>query len=276
MQLPPTASGNPSRLTALKYELDAVWSNILASADTLASREPLLARKLEQRFLCHPDLAHCLAALSAFHLADAELAESDLERLANDILEQDGSLVLAALADLLAIKHRDPACPSHLHTLLNLKGFQALQSYRLAHFLWRQKRPELALLLANAVSRRFDVDIHPAARLGSGIMLDHASGIVIGETCVVEDDVSILQEVTLGGSGKEDGDRHPKIRYGVMIGAGAKILGNIDVGANSKVAAGSVVLANVPPSCTVAGIPAKIVRWHGSNEAPSLDMNQNI
>ena len=158
---------------------------------------------------------------------------------------------------------------------LFFKGFHALQAYRLAHWLWNEKRRHLALYLQTRVSDLFAVDIHPAARIGSGIMMDHATGIVIGETAVVEDNVSMLHAVTLGGTGKEAGDRHPKIRTGVLIGAGAKILGNIEIGKGARVAAGSVVLQNVPPCKTVAGVPAKVIGDSGCAE-PAREMDQML
>lgn len=163
-----------------------------------------------------------------------------------------------------------------MHVLMNLKGFQALQTYRVAHRLWLDGRKEVANWLSNLASLVFGPDIHPAARIGQAVMLDHGSGIVIGETAVIDDEVSILQNVTLGGTGKETGDRHPKIRRGVMIGAGAKILGNIEVGAYSKVAAGSVVLKPVPHRTTVAGVPATVVRIHRADEIPAAEMDQTI
>ena len=180
---------------------------------------------------------------------------------------QTPSIAAAATRDLVAIEIHDPACLSTLHAFLNYKGFLAVQAHRIANRLWKNGRRQLAASISNRVSVVLGPDIHPAARLGAGIMLDHGSGIVIGETAVVEDDVSILQNVTLGGTGKTDGDRHPKIRRGVMIGAGANVIGNIEVGERSKIAAGSVVLKDVPPGCTVAGIPAQIVRLHTGNEA---------
>ena len=157
----------------------------------------------------------------------------------------------------MAVRHRDPACTTYLHAVMNLKGFQALQAHRASHALWGAGRRELAHWLSHLVSLSFGIDIHPAARLGTALMLDHGRGIVIGETAEVSDGTSILQNVTLGGTGKDRGDRHPKIRHDVLIGAGAKILGNIEVGPMSKVAAGSAVLQSVPPRCTVAGVPAR-------------------
>ncbi len=181
----------------------------------------------------------------------------------------------AAAADICAVKERDPAVRYYSTPLLYLKGFHALQGYRVAHWLWQQGRHSLAVFLQNQISVVFSVDVHPAAQIGRGIMFDHATGIIIGETAVVEDDVSILQNVTLGGTGKEHGDRHPKIREGVMIGAGAKVLGNIEVGRGAKIGAGSVVLQPVPPHTTVAGVPAHEV-GHPDCDKPSLDMNQGL
>ena len=169
----------------------------------------------------------------------------------------------------------DPACRGYFVAILYYKGFQALQSYRVAHHYWEQGREALALFLQSQIAQAFAVDIHPAARLGSGIMIDHATGVVIGETAVVEDNVSMLHEVTLGGTGKEIGDRHPKVRRGVLIGAGAKILGNIEIGQGSRVGAGSVVLSPVPAHCTVAGVPARIVKGICSeDEEPARNMEQ--
>ena len=181
----------------------------------------------------------------------------------------------AAAADICAVKERDPAVRYYSTPLLYLKGFHALQGYRVAHWLWQQGRHSLAVFLQNQISVVFSVDVHPAAQIGRGIMFDHATGIIIGETAVVEDDVSILQNVTLGGTGKEHGDRHPKIREGVMIGAGAKVLGNIEVGRGAKIGAGSVVLQAVPAHTTVAGVPAHEV-GHPDCDKPSLDMNQGL
>ncbi len=181
----------------------------------------------------------------------------------------------AVRADLSAVFERDPACHSYVDAFLFYKGFHALESYRISHWLWSEGREAMALFLQSRISQLFAVDIHPAARIGRGIMLDHATGIVIGETAVVEDDVSIMQDVTLGGTGKESGDRHPKIRRGVLLSLGAKILGNIEVGEYSRVGAGSVVLKSVPPGCTAVGVPAKLVNCD-CGERPSHQMDHYI
>ncbi|MBX5158690.1 serine O-acetyltransferase [Rhizobium sp. NZLR8] len=252
----------------------SVWAVIRAEAVALAGREPILQQLLAVQITNAAGnkeiIAHVLAArLSATQVATGDLVDLILSMLDDDIMRK-------IEADLVAVRERDPACTTFLHALLNLKGFHALQTHRIAHALWNAGRPEIASWLANLASLVFGPDIHPAARIGASIMLDHGSGIVIGETAVIEDEVSILQNVTLGGTGKETGDRHPKIRHGVMIGAGAKILGNIEIGAFSKVAAGSVVLKPVPEHCTVAGVPATLVRVHGADEIPAETMDQNI
>lgn len=192
-----------------------------------------------------------------------------------DAFSNDPEILNAAMADIIAVQERDPAVGDFSTPLLYLKGFHALQVHRIANWLWKQNRRPLALYLQNRSSELFAVDVHPAATIGKGIMFDHATGVVIGETAVIEDNVSLLQGVTLGGTGKNCGDRHPKIRQGVMIGAGAKVLGNIEVGVGAKIGAGSVVLEAVPEHTTVAGVPAKIV-GHPSCAMPSLSMDQDI
>ena len=254
----------------------AIWREIRAKADATAVREPFLRQRLHDLVLSRASLGAAVAAVLARRMAATDMPEPELHALMDTVMETDTRIVQQVANDLAAVKDRDPACPDLLHVLLNLKGFQALQSYRIAHALWRAGRKELAFALANQASLVFSLDIHPAARIGSGVMFDHGGGIVIGETTVVEDHVSILQEVTLGGTGKEHGDRHPKIRSGVMIGAGAKILGNIEIGTMSKIAAGSVVLRPVPAHCTVAGVPARVVRHHRDDSCPSDEMDQTI
>lgn len=180
--------------------------------------------------------------------------------------DEDPEIGRALRADIVAVYERDPACARYIEPVLYFKGYQALAVHRLSHHLWKRGRKDFAFYLQSRASSQLGLDIHPAARLGKGIMLDHATGIVIGETAVVEDEVSILHNVTLGGNGKETGDRHPKVRRGVLIGAGAKILGNIEIGACTRVAAGSVVLSDVPPYKTVAGVPARIVGEAGCNQ----------
>ncbi len=250
-----------------------VWAVIGAEAAALAEREPML-HPLVQPVLVSASGLQMLARVLAARLSGGGVDRTTLEQVMTGTA--DDELLRATEADIAAVVTRDPACPGPCHVLLNLKGFQALQTYRFAHRLWQDGRQEGARFLASQAALAFDVDIHPAARIGAGVMLDHGSGIVIGETAVVEDDVSILQDVTLGGTGRDVGDRHPKVRRGVMIGAGAKILGNFEVGACSKVAAGSVVLKPVEVRTTVAGVPATVVRVHGRAEVPAEEMSQDI
>ncbi|HEY0123323.1 MAG TPA: serine O-acetyltransferase [Rhizobium sp.] len=254
----------------------SVWDVIRHEALDLAGREPTLKPLLATQIVATRSDAESLANVLVARLSVASIETGDLFALFHDVLTRHAEILPATEADLVAVRTRDPACTTYLHALLNLKGFHALQTHRIAHALWTEGRPEIASWLSNLASLVFGPDIHPAAQIGSSIMLDHGSGIVIGETAVIEDEVSILQNVTLGGTGKETGDRHPKIRHGVMIGAGAKILGNIEVGAFSKVAAGSVVVKPVPPHCTVAGVPATVVRIHRADEIPAETMDQNI
>lgn len=254
---------------------DLSWETLTAEASALGCKEPLLRPLLSALVLDSGSLTGTVAALLARALRGDGMDGDALQALFADILSER-SVCMAVAQDLQAVRDRDPACITYLHALLNYKGFQALQAHRIAHRLWIDGRIELASWISNRVSLVLGPDIHPAARIGAGIMLDHGSGIVIGETAIIDDDVSILQNVTLGGTGKITGDRHPKVRRGVMIGAGAKIIGNIEIGEFSKIAAGSVVLKPVPPRCTVAGIPAQIVRIHGTTEMPALSMNQTI
>jgi serine O-acetyltransferase len=198
-----------------------------------------------------------------------------LREIADEAYGEDEAIGQAARADIAAVFERDPACHRMLEPILYFKGFQAVQAYRIAHWLWRQGRADLAYFIQMRMSEQFGVDIHPAARIGKGIMIDHAHSIVIGETAVVGDNVSMLHSVTLGGTGKADGDRHPKIGDGVLIGAGAKVLGNIRVGHCSRIAAGSVVLHEVPPCTTVAGVPARVVGEAGCAQ-PAVSMDHRI
>ncbi|MCV3735999.1 serine O-acetyltransferase [Rhizobium sp. TRM96647] len=250
-----------------------VWEVIRTEAMALAKREPML-RSLVQPVLISTSGTQMLVRVLATRLSAGGVDRGTLEQVMT--AAADGDLLRAAEADIEAVATRDPACPGPCHVLVNLKGFQALQVHRFAHRLWRGGKRESARFLATQAALAFDVDIHPAARIGSGVMLDHGSGIVIGETAVIEDDVSILQDVTLGGTGRETGDRHPKVRRGVMIGAGAKILGNFEVGECSRVAAGSVVLKPVAARTTVAGVPAVLVRVHERAEVPAEEMSQDI
>jgi serine O-acetyltransferase len=251
---------------------DPIWQRIWEETRGHAQEEPILASYLHATILNHDRLERSLS----FHLAnqlDSPAASSLLLReVMLEAFESDAGILDSVRADLLAVLERDSATHEMYIPFLYYKGFHALQAHRVAHWLWNRDRKSLALFFQNRVSTKFAVDIHPAARIGKGIMLDHATGLVIGETAVVGNNVSILQSVTLGGTGKEDGDRHPKICDGVLISAGAKILGNICIGQGAKVGAGSVVLEPVPPHTTVAGVPAKVV-GRPASEVPALDMD---
>ena len=251
------------------------WERIRTEALILVNEEPMLASFFHSTILNHDSLRSALSFQLANKLASAVMPAIVLREVIETALAAQPDILDAAAADICAVKERDPAVRYYSTPLLYLKGFHALQGYRVAHWLWQQGRHSLAVFLQNQISVVFSVDVHPAAQIGRGIMFDHATGIIIGETAVVEDDVSILQNVTLGGTGKEHGDRHPKIREGVMIGAGAKVLGNIEVGRGAKIGAGSVVLQAVPAHTTVAGVPAHEV-GHPDCDKPSLDMNQGL
>ncbi|WP_115718952.1 serine O-acetyltransferase [Gallaecimonas mangrovi] len=256
-------------------ELALVWQHITDEAKALVECEPMLASFYHATLLKHDGLGSALSYMLANKLANPIMPAIAIRDIVEEAYRQDPGMIVSAAFDIEAVRERDPAIDKYSTPLLYLKGFHALQAYRIAHWLWRQGRQSLAVYLQNEISVTFAVDIHPAARIGKGIMLDHATGIVIGETAVVEDDVSILQSVTLGGTGKTCGDRHPKIREGVLIGAGAKILGNIEVGKGAKIGAGSVVLKAVPPHTTAAGVPAKIL-GRPRSEKPSMDMDQSF
>ncbi|MEM1078903.1 MAG: serine O-acetyltransferase [Pseudomonadota bacterium] len=239
-----------------------VWETLHAEALALRRTEPFLAPILDHMVLAATSLSEALARRLAVALASAEIPVEAYHDLALEAFLNDPSLVVATARDLVAVQARDPACQTQSHAFLNYKAFHAVQLHRVAHGLWLAERRALAAWLSNRVAEVLGPDIHPAAQLGVGIMLDHGAGIVIGETAVLEDNVTLLQNVTLGGTGKTRGDRHPKLRQGVMIGAGANIIGNVAIGAYSKVGAGSVVLKDIPAHCTVAGVPAQIVRLH--------------
>jgi serine O-acetyltransferase len=253
--------------------VDPVWSRVRGEAEQVVRDEPLMASLVHAGILHHASLERALSFRIAQKLASAEMSDLILREIADHAYESDPSLGIAARADILAVFERDPACHRYLQPILFFKGFQALQCHRIARWLWVHERRDMAYYFQMRTSEVFGVDIHPGARIGQGIMIDHAHSIVIGETAVVGDNVSMLHSVTLGGTGKEDGDRHPKIMDGVLIGAGAKVLGNITVGHCSRIAAGSVVLESVPPCKTVAGVPARIVGEAGC-EQPSKMMDQ--
>jgi serine O-acetyltransferase len=251
-----------------------IWRRIMEEAAEHARREPFLGSFLYSVVLNHSRLEDALSFHLASKLGSDVLPPTTLRDIIDEALEADPAIGASVRADLRAVEERDPACPGLSTPLLYFKGFHAMQCHRVAHYFWRQDRKELAFYLQSRIAQVFSVDVHPAARLGSGLLMDHATGVVIGETAVVEDNVSMLHEVTLGGTGKESGDRHPKIRQGVLIGAGAKLLGNIEVGQGAKVGAGSVVLEDVPPHCTAVGVPARIVC--AEDGVPAQDMNHLI
>jgi serine O-acetyltransferase len=254
---------------------DPIWAKVRAEAEEIAMREPALGGFIFANVMDHARLEDAIAHRIAHRLDDADVSADLIRHAFAKVLEGANDLPGMFRADLAAVADRDPACMRIIEPLLYFKGFHALQTQRFAHRMWRSGNRDFALYLQSQSSRVFGVDIHPAARIGSGIMLDHATGIAIGETAEVGDMSSLLHGVTLGGSGKETGDRHPKVGRHVMIGAGAKILGNIKIGDCARVAAGSVVLKDVPPNTTVAGVPAKVVGQAGCPD-PARSMNQML
>ena len=252
---------------------DPAWDRIVDEAKSSLIKEPLLSSLVHSSILHHRNLEQALSYRVAYKLSTAEMPEQMLREISDEAMRGDGEISSCARADLVAVTERDPACNSFIQPLLFFKGFQAIQAYRVGHWLWKAGRKDMAYYFQSRISEVFNLDIHPAAVIGHGIMIDHAHSIVIGETAVVGNNVSMLHSVTLGGTGKQDDDRHPKIGDGVLIGAGAKVLGNIKVGHSSRIAAGSVVLHDVPPCKTVAGVPAKIVGSAGCDQ-PSITMDQ--
>ncbi|OWU85319.1 serine acetyltransferase [Oceanicola sp. 22II-s10i] len=256
-------------------KLDPVWARITTEAEAAVREEPLLGGLVHSSVLHHQSLERALAYRISAKLASHEMSEQILREICDEAYGSEPALANAARADIAATFDRDPACHRYLQPVLFFKGFQAVQTHRVAHWLWTNGRHDLAYFFQMRSSEIFGVDIHPNAKMGQGIMIDHAHSIVIGETAVVGDNVSMLHSVTLGGTGKEDEDRHPKIGNGVLIGAGAKVLGNIHIGHCSRIAAGSVVLHDVEPCKTVAGVPAKVVGEAGCDQ-PSMNMDQLI
>ncbi len=252
---------------------DPVWDQLHKEADAMVADEPALSSFVYETLLNHDTVEAMVIHRLADRLGHVVVSPSLIRQTYQEALLDEPELAEIFRVDIVAVKDRDPACSRLLEPVLYFKGFHALQTHRLAHWLWRRGRKDFALYLQSRSSEVFQVDIHPAVPMGRGIFIDHATGVVIGGTAVIEDNVSILQGVTLGGTGKETDDRHPKIRCGVMVGAGAKVLGNIEIGRCSRVAAGSVVLDPVPANTTVAGVPAKIVGRAGCAE-PARNMNQ--
>jgi len=259
----------------MQFEQDQLWKKIREEAWISSANEPILASFFHSTILNHGNFKSALSYQLANRLDSHTMPAILVREVIEEAFVKSPDILHAAMIDIIAVQERDPAVEDFSIPLLYLKGFHAIQIYRVAHWLWNEKRVPLALYLQNRCSELFGVDVHPAAKIGKGIMFDHATGVVVGETAVIEDNVSLLQGVTLGGTGKDCGDRHPKIREGVMIGAGAKVLGNIEIGSGAKVGAGSVVLEAVPAHTTVAGVPAKVVGRPSCN-MPSMSMEQNI
>ncbi len=255
---------------------DSLWQTLRVEAQAVAAGEPVLASYIHSVILHHQSLAEAIS----FHLAsllDSNTAPALLLReVCMDAMQADPLILQNLCRDIIACYERDAACDHYLMPVLYFKGFHALQSYRIAHWLWQQDRRMLALHFQNRMSEVFAVDIHPAAVIGGGIMIDHATGVVIGETAVIEDDVSMLHEVTLGGSGTAKGcRRHPLIRRGVLLSTGAKVLGPVEIGEGAKIGGGSVVLVDIPPHSTAAGVPARVI-GRPAAEQPALDMDHEL
>ncbi len=266
------ANSSQIRETGRLAPLDPIWARLRAEAEEAVCADPAMGGFFHAAILGHDSLEDVVVARLAARLDSRYVPASLIRHAYAQALAAEPDIGRAFRNDLSAVYDRDPACERYLEPALYFKGFHAIETQRLANWLWRAGRRDMALFLQSRSSEVFQTDIHPAVPLGRGIFLDHATGLVVGSTAVIEDDVSILQGVTLGGTGKESGDRHPKIRRGVLIGAGAKILGNIEVGCCSRVAAGSVVLHPVPAHMTVAGVPAKVVgRAPCAEPARSMD-----
>ena len=254
-------------------QIDPVWARMRREAEAAVEAEPLMASLIHAVILQARSLEAAISYRLAQKLATDDMPQMLIRQICNEAYTSDPAIATAMRADIVAVEDRDPACHRYLQPILYFKGFLAVQAYRVAHSLWKQERRDLSYFIQMRTSEVFGVDIHPAARIGCGIMIDHAHSIVIGETAVVGNDVSMLHSVTLGGTGKEEEDRHPKIGDGVLLGAGASVLGNIKIGNCSRVAAGSVVLEEVPACKTVAGVPARIVGEAGCAQ-PARSMNQ--
>ena len=261
--------------TKTVQKIDPVWDRLRREAEEALRLEPALGGLIYSAVLAHDSFEMALVHRLAQRLGSADLSADAIINAFSDALDAEPEIGHAARADLMATFDRDPACHRYLDPLLYFKGYQALQTHRMGHRLWHLGRKDFAYYLQSRSSMISCLDINPNAKIGKGIMIDHGHDIVIGETCVIEDNVSMMQGVTLGGTGKEGGDRHPKIRHGVLLGAGAKVLGNIEIGHCSRVAACSVVLHDVPPNTTVAGVPAKIVGYAGCAE-PARAMDHQV
>ena len=255
--------------------VDPIFAAIRDEAATVAAEEPVLASFIHATILNQPSFEAALVHRISQRLDHPDVPAVLISQAFNDMIAADHGFAETVRTDIQAVYDRDPACERYLEPLLYFKGFHAIQTHRLAHWLWMSGRKNFALYLQSRSSAVFQTDIHPNARMGRGIFLDHATGLVVGFTSTIGDNVSILQDVTLGGTGKEFGDRHPKIGSGVLIGAGAKVLGNIKIGHCAKIAAGSLVLKEVPPQTTVAGVPAKVI-GHTLCDQPAREMDQSF
>jgi serine O-acetyltransferase len=255
--------------------MDPIWSSVREEAAEAVARDPLLAAFLYSTILNHETLEDAVIHRIAARLDHSDVGAQLIGQTFRAMVVDNPDWATVVRVDIQAYYDRDPACDRFMMPVLYFKGFHAIQTHRLAHWLWNRGRRDFALYLQSRSSAVFQTDIHPASRMGKGVFIDHATGLVVGETALIEDNVSILHGVTLGGTGKAGGDRHPKIRYGVLIGAGAKILGNIEIGHCTKVASGSVVLASVPNNVTVAGVPARVVGVSGCDQ-PSRQMDQAL
>jgi serine O-acetyltransferase len=274
MEMVNKPAGTKSTSPKLKL-VDPVWARIRSEAEEIAASDPTLGGFLFGAILNHESFDDALCHRLARRIGNTDISNDLVEQALGDAQAANSDLGEAARADILATFERDPACDRYIEPFLYYKGFMAVQIYRMAHQLWKMGRKDFAYHLQSRCSALFSIDIHPAAKIGKGLMIDHAHSIVIGETAVVGDDVSMLHSVTLGGTGKDHGNRHPKIGDCVLIGAGASVLGNITVGGCSRIAAGSVVLMDVPKNRTVAGVPAKVVGYAGCAE-PAKTMDQQF
>lgn len=254
--------------------LDPVWARVREEAEEITRSAPELATFIFTTVLNHDKLEQAVADRVASRLDHADVSGELIRQAFDEAFAAEPTIGDAIRADIVAVAERDPATTRYIEPVLYYKGFHALQTHRLAHFLWNRGRKDFALYLQSRASSVFGVDINPNTKIGRGVFIDHGTGVVLGQTAVIDDDVSILQGVTLGGTGKERGDRHPKIRRGVLLAAGAKVLGNIEIGACSRVAAGSVVLKPVAPNTTVAGVPARVVGKSPCDGTPAHTMDQ--
>lgn len=255
-----------------EIDLEAFWIQLKEKAQSVIAKEPMLKPLITEVILEAEDFEQALATRLSRKLAREDIPLDQIKPVLTEALKSEPGVLQSVTRDLVAIYDRDPACNHPFEPFLFYKGFHAITNYRISHILWNSDRTELAYYLQSIGNEVFQVDIHPAAKIGCGILLDHATSFVVGETAIIEDNVSILHEVTLGGTGKQSGLRHPIVRSGVLLGAGAKILGRVEIGMNAKVGAGSVVLTDVSSNVTVAGVPAELVgKSKHANPADEMD-----